>query len=201
MPRLPTERSPRHWELKWNFAVRCGEMALIGMDTGEDKPDSDSRLLGLANYSPYRRMQAEWLEDQFARPEIAQAPYKILFCHIPLWGRANRVLARSPGGYSDWIPECYDLWAPILERNGVQLVVAGHRHCYSFLPAFKERPWAMVVGGSPECGLRYDWASARMVPSADRFPTVVEGVVVDGKLRLRVHDVFNGRMVLDQDII
>ena len=200
MPRLPTERLARHWELKWNFAVRCGEMALIGMDTGEDKPDSDPALLGLANYSPYRRMQTEWLEDQFRRPEISRAPYKILFCHIPLWGRENRVAPKKPNRYGDWIPECYDLWAPIFERNGVQLVVAGHRHCYSFLPAFRERPWAMVVGGSPEFGLRYDRTSAHMVPAADRFPTVVEGKVIGGKLRLRVYDVSSGQMVLDQDV-
>ena len=207
MPRLPAERSARHWELKWNFAVRCGEMALIGMDTGEDKPDTHPKWMGLANYSPYRRAQAEWLEEQFARTEIAQAPFKVVFCHIPLWPRTEKDRKPpwdgstvDPRGYAYWSRECHDLWAPILERNGVQLVAVGHRHSFDFSPATRERTWAMVNGGGPELGYRNDWANNRRIPASEKFPTVVEGKVVNGRLRLRVHDVFHSRLVLDQDI-
>ena len=207
MPRLPAERSARHWELKWNFAVRCGEMALIGMDTGEDKPDTHPKWMGLANYSPYRRAQAEWLEEQFARPEIAQAPFKVVFCHIPLWPRTEKDRKPpwdgstvDPRGYAYWSRECHDLWAPIFERNGVHLVAVGHRHSFDFSPACKGHPWAMVNGGGPELGYRNDWTNNRRIPAPEKFPTVVEGKVVNGRLRLRVHDVFHSRLVLDQDI-
>ena len=40
LPRDPSERRGDQWDLKWNFAQRLGEMALVGLDTGEDKPDA-----------------------------------------------------------------------------------------------------------------------------------------------------------------
>ena len=41
-------------------------------------------------------------------------------------------------------------------------------------------------------------AIAKGVEDASRFPTVIEGKVEDGKLRLLVHDVLNKRIVLDR---
>ena len=34
MYRQPEERNPRDWDLGRNFAVRLGDIALIGLDTG-----------------------------------------------------------------------------------------------------------------------------------------------------------------------
>ena len=196
--RHPAERRGDQWDLKWNFAVRLGEIAMIGMDTGEDKPDEHPKWFGLANFSAYRRAQAKWLEEQFARPEIASAKFKVLFCHIPLWPR-NAQEEQAPwdgstvdkDGYAYWSRECRDLWAPIFEKGGVQLVVAGHKHRFDYFPADATRKWAMVIGGGPELGM------SRGKPDDRRFPTVVEGKVVDGKLRLLVHDVLHDRIVLN----
>ena len=199
LPRHPAERRGDQWDLKWNFAVRCGEMALIGMDTGEDKPDEHPKWFGLANYSAYRRAQAAWLEEQFVRPEIAAAKFKVLFCHIPLWPASEKEdcppwdgTTVDPQGYAYWSRECRDLWAPIFEKHGVSLVVSGHRHRFDFLPATEARPWSQVVGGGWECG------TSSKGPDASRFPTVVEGLVEDGGLRLRVHDLQHGCLVLDR---
>ena len=74
---------------------------------------------------------------------------------------------------------------------GVQLVVAGHKHRFDYFPADATRKWAMVIGGGPELGM------SRGKPDERRFPTVVEGKVVDGKLRLLVHDVLHDRIVLN----
>ena len=198
LPRHPAERRGDQWDLKWNFAVRCGDIAMIGMDTGEDKPDAHPKWFGLANFSAYRRAQAKWLEEQFARPEIAGAKFKVLFCDIPLWPRCEKEslppwdgTTVDPNGYAYWSRECRDLWAPIFEKGGVQLVVAGHKHRFDFFPADGKRPWAMVIGGGPELGKGVN---------DRRFPTVVEGKVVDGRLRLVVHDVLNKRIVLDQAV-
>ena len=62
LPRHPAERTGAEWDLKWNFAVRLGQIAMIGMDTGEDKPDGHPKWFGLANFEAYRRAQAAWLE-------------------------------------------------------------------------------------------------------------------------------------------
>ena len=198
LPRDPSERRGDQWDLKWNFAVRLGEMALIGLDTGEDKPDAHPKWFGLANFEPYRRAQAKWLEEQFARPEIASARHKVVFCHIPLYADPASAdyphdgVKVDPHDFAYWSRECRELWGPILEKAGVKLVVCGHAHRFRFDPPSSDRCWAQVVGGGPELGVK----SGK--PDASRFPTVVEGLVEGGKLRLVVHDVFNNCIVLDK---
>ncbi|MBQ1754826.1 MAG: metallophosphoesterase family protein, partial [Bacteroidales bacterium] len=84
MFRQPEERLPRDWDLGRNFAVRLGDMALIGLDTAEDKLDTNPIFAGLFTSGPYREAQTEWLRDALAREEIRTAPYLVAFCHIPL---------------------------------------------------------------------------------------------------------------------
>ena len=187
-PRHPAERSGAEWDLKWNFAVRMGDVALIGMDTGEDKPDGHPKWFGLANFEPYRKAQAAWLEKALARPDIASAKFKVLFCHIPLYAAPDHPdyphdgVKIDPHDYAYWSRECHDLWSPILVKNGVQLVICAHKHKYRFDPATAGRPWAQIVGGG--CELPKD------VP--ERFPTVIEGMVEDGKLKITIHNLKTG---------
>ena len=198
LPRDPSERRGDQWDLKWNFALRLGDMALLGLDTGEDKPDAHPKWFGLANFEPYRRAQAKWLEEQFARPEIATAPFKVVFCHIPLFAPVDAMdyphdgVKIDPEDYAYWSRECAELWGPILNKAGVQLVVAGHRHRFRCDPPEGARKWTQVVGGGPELGLH------RGKPDAGKFPTVIEGFVEEGRLRVVVHDVFNKRVVLNK---
>ena len=187
-PRHPAERSGAEWDLKWNFAVRMGDVALIGMDTGEDKPDGHPKWFGLANFEPYRKAQAAWLEKALARPDIASAKFKVLFCHIPLYAAPDHPdyphdgVKIDPHDYAYWSRECHDLWAPLLKRHGVQLVICAHKHKYRFDPATPERPWAQIVGGG--CELPKD--------KPERFPTVIEGVVEDGALKITIHNLKEG---------
>ena len=193
-PRLPTERSSEFWDLKWNFAERLGDMAIIGMDTGEDKPDAHPKWFGLANFEPYRKMQARWLEQALARPEIASAKFKVLFCHIPLYAAPDHPdyphdgVKVDPQDYAYWSKECFELWNPIMEKAGVQLVVAGHKHRYRHDLPSPGRRWHQVVGGGHELGHSHG------KPDAGRFPTVIEGVVKDGRLVVTAHDVFKKRI-------
>ena len=174
MPRLPTERSMRDIALDRNFAFRMGEVALIGLDTGEDKPDHHPANGGFSHFTPYRVAQTAWLKDQFKRPEIANAPYVVAFVHIPLvelWPGAN------PGttlvDYAVWQKECSDMWGPILTANKVQLVLAGHTHHYRYDAATDTRSWAEIIGGGR---------------GAKTFQTLIEGKVEGGELVIRVHN-------------
>ena len=194
LPRDPAERSSGQWDLKWNFAVRIGDIAAIGMDTGEDKPDSHPKWFGLANFTPYRQAQAKWLEDQLSRPDIASAKHKILFCHIPLFAAQDSAayphdgVAVDPHDFAHWSRECSELWGPLIDRCGINLVVCGHQHRFRYDPPSQGRKWAQVVGGGPN------------LASKDKslFPTVVEGFVEDsGGMRLRVHNVESGVVALD----
>ena len=194
-PRLPSERQSEFWDLKWNFAERLGDMAIIGMDTGEDKPDAHPKWFGLANFEPYRKVQAKWLEQALSRPEIASAKFKVLFCHIPLYAAPDHPdhphdgVKVDPQDYAYWSKECFDLWNPIMEKAGVQLVVAGHKHRYRHDLPSPGRRWHQVVGGGHELG------HSRGTPDASRFPTVIEGRVDGGRLVVTVHDVFKKRIV------
>jgi len=197
LPRVPSEREGGEWELKWNFAERLGDMALVGLDTGEDKPDAHPKWFGLANFEPYRRAQADWLRKTFARPDIASARFKVVFCHIPLFAAEDSVdyshdgVKIDPEDYAYWSRECLELWGPILDEAGVCLVVCGHKHRFRYDPPSGSRKWAQVVGGGPELGM----SGGR--PDAGKFPTVVEGFVDGGRLRLVVHDVYNNRVAFD----
>ena len=195
LPRDPSEREGSEWDLKWNFAERLGDMALVGLDTGEDKPDAHPKWFGLANFEPYRRAQAKWLERALARPDIASAKFKVVFCHIPLYAAPDHPdyphdgVKVDPNDFAYWSRECSELWSPLLEKAGVQLVVAGHKHRYRHDLPSSGRSWHQIVGGGPELGM------SGKVPDTGRFPTVIEGGVVNGRLEVVAHDVFNGKVV------
>jgi len=79
------------------------------------------------------------------------------------------------------------MWGPLFVRAGVQVVVAAHEHEYRYDEPSADRPWAQIVGGGPEMGI------VRGKPAPERFPTVIEGKVEGGELKIVVHDVFNNR--------
>ena len=131
------------------------------------------------------------------RADIASAKFKVVFCHIPLYAAPDSGdyphdgEKIDPQDYAYWSRECAELWGPLLDRHGVQLVVAGHRHLFRYDPPAGGRKWAQVLGGGPELGVHNGQ------PDAGKFPTVVEGFVDEGRLRVVVHDVFNKRVALD----
>ena len=186
------ERGFRHAALKWNFAVRQGDIALVGLDTGDGLHDGDVRLCGLGSFSQYRRLQTDWLEETLKRPDIASAPFAVVFCHIPLYNSGpnpNGCEKPLERGCASWIRECNEQWGPILDRHGVRLVVCGHEHEHRWDDRTGYR-WKQVLGGGPELGY-----GAGCVPSDKHFPTIIEGQVEDGKLVVRTHDVWHNRIV------
>ena len=180
LTREAVERPSRFAALGRNFAVRQGELALVGLDTGEDKPDANPVWSGLAAFEPYRRLQTEWLKEALDRPEIDSAPYLIVFCHIPLFDADPQA---NPGdileGYANWQRPASQMWSPLLKAHRVQLVIAAHQHHYRYDPPTADRPWGQIVGGGP-----------KMLPG--HAVTVIHGAVRDGTLRVRVHDVNSG---------
>lgn len=186
LPRHPAERLAQEWDLKWNFAVRVGDLAVIGMDTGEDKPDDHPKWFGLANFSPYRKAQAAWLERALARPDIAKAKFKVVVCHIPLWylkETDDDGTTISKNGYAYWMREAYELWNPLMEKAGVQLVIAGHRHMYHYVKPGAGHSWHQFICGGP--GGQGSKTPVSMIEIGTR----------GGALRLRVHDVWTDKVI------
>ena len=194
MFRQPEERQPRDWDLGRNFAIRQGDLALIGLDTAEDKLDTNPKFAGLFTSGPYREAQTEWLRDALQREEIRTAPYLVAFCHIPLFDDNPRhnpgdvAPADSDPQYSTdfayWQRTCARLWGPLLEEAGCQLVITAHQHRYRYDAPGNGRSWAQIVGGGPEMN----------EPDSDSFPTVIEGIVRQGRLEIIVHNLVTGRV-------
>lgn len=190
MYRQPEERPSRDWDLGRNFAVRLGDMALIGLDTAEDKLDTNPRFAGLFKSGPYREAQTVWLRDVLSRPDIASAPFLVAFCHIPLFDddpvhnpgdiAPDDTDPRYSADYAYWQRTCARMWGPLLHEAGCQLVITAHMHRYRFDPPAPDRCWAQLVGGG------------NSMQEGDGFPTVIEGKVMDGRLRITVHNIFTG---------
>ena len=200
------ERKTEYAELGRNFVQRLGDIALIGLDTGEDKLDTNPLFAGIFKMKPYREKQARWLAEVIETPAVKTAKFKVVFCHIPLFdSRPNA----NPGDvapadkasqythdYAIWQRTCANLWGPYFRKAGVQLVITAHQHRFRYDAPTKDRSWAQIVGGGPELGERHRWSEEKgleKIPDPTKFPTVIEGRVEDGKLVVTVHDVFHGR--------
>ena len=194
MYRQPEERASRDWDLGRNFAVRMGDIAMIGLDTGEDKMDTNPKFAGTFNSKAYREAQVLWLRDALRQPEIAKAPYLVAFCHIPLFDPNPK---RNPGDvspadtdpqystdYAMWQRTCAQLWTPLLEKAHCQLIITAHQHRYRYDKPTSSRPWAQIVGGGPNMD----------ITQKGKFPTVIEGEVKDNQLCITIHNLLSGEV-------
>ena len=193
MFRDPAERGGRFAELGRNFVQRVGDVALIGLETGEDKPDDYPAFAGIFQMDRYRDLQTRWLAEAIETDAVKSAKFKVAVCHIPLY-HPNWRDPKLPGGDGPINGKCAAMtrpcalrWRPLLEKAGVNLVVSGHTHRFRHYAPDAERSWTQIVGGGCPAG-----------PHKTGFATVLEGFVENGRLRIRVHDVSNGRIALDE---
>lgn len=131
---------------RYFYAFRSGPVAVLVMDTGEDKPDDHPVFAGLAGFEAMRRRQAEWLKEATQVSWFRDAPHKILCCHIPLWWQEREPYG-PPWTYSK---PCREAWQQSLLDAGVKLVISGHTHRHAWLPANDDRPIGQLVGGGPQ---------------------------------------------------
>lgn len=103
------------------YMVRQGPAAILVLDCGEDKPDSDISYSGLICNDAYREQEAKWLEKVIQTEEFVNAPVKICVIHMP----------SSEGGWHG-NREVNRLFVPLLEKAGVDLMLSGHIHRYGF---------------------------------------------------------------------
>lgn len=103
---------------------RYGDICILTLDCGEDKPDNDIEYCGLADYDAYRQEQSEWLEEAVRSEAFRTAAARIVLLHVP-----------PTGGTWHGYLHLDALFTPILNRAGIDLMLCGHQHAYSFHPA------------------------------------------------------------------
>ena len=133
MDYFPTETG------RFYYSFNHGPVCFIILDSGEDKPDSDIEYSGLADFDRYRQEQAEWLKKVVQTETFKNAKFKVVFSHMPLYGR---------GG---WHGEQHirKLWSPILNEAGVDLVLSGHTHRYAHIEPQKfDNIYTLIINGA-----------------------------------------------------
>lgn len=165
-------------------AARIGPVACIFLHTGEDKPDAHPTFRGRVAFEPLRAEQAQWLREATARPEIRDAPYRLVFCHIPL-----RWIDETPADYDDegydWFSRMSrDAWHDALAAWGAQLIVSGHTHEPALIPADREFPYAQVVAGGPDLDASSAEAATWIDIQADRGSLRLTMRTLDGAVRI-----------------
>ena len=195
MYRQPEERLSRDWDLGRNFAVRMGDIALIGLDTAEDKQDTNPLFAGLYNSQEYRKEQTGWVKHALKQKDIASAPHIVAFCHIPLFDDDP---THNPGDvapadkdpaytkdFALWQRTCANMWTPLLQKAGCRVIITAHMHKYRFDAPTGSRKWAQIVGGGPK------------INSKNGFPTVIEGFTEGKELVIRIHNVSQETVVAE----
>jgi predicted phosphodiesterase len=140
---------PESAELPYNQALRFGPLALITLDTGEDKPDHHPVFAGTAAYQPYRERQAAWLERALRQAEIKDAPCKVAATHIPLRGLDGQTDGTTLEGYARYSGFGARLWLPQLNAVGFDAVISGHTHQARHDVPAADMPVHQFVGGGP----------------------------------------------------
>lgn len=155
-------------DLPYNTAIRLGPLAVIALDTGEDKPDRHPVFAGTAAYERHRERQADWLGAQLTRPEIAEAPFKVAFAHIPLRGLPGENDGTTLEGYARFSGMGAALWLPLLITAGFQAIISGHTHAWRIDEPTDGEAITQVVGGGP----RLDEATVIVVEAEPSAMTI-----------------------------
>jgi len=130
------------------FAFRSGPVACVCLNTGEDKADDHPSFKGRVACEPLRQVQAAWLREHVLKtPELRDAPYRVVFCHIPLRWIDENEAGRT---YDSFSARSRALWHDAIVQWGAQVVISGHMHAHAWMDASKDFPYAQLVGGGPK---------------------------------------------------
>ncbi|MBT3198924.1 MAG: metallophosphoesterase [Phycisphaerales bacterium] len=143
----PALNRSAHIAGRYCFALRHGPLALIGLDTGEDKPDRHPAFAGLADYEDYRRAQTQWLKTALKRPEIKSAPFLIAACHIPLRGLKGQNDGQTLKGYASYSGHGQTEWLKPLADAKCRMIISGHTHRPRIQKPDDDCPIYQVIGG------------------------------------------------------
>lgn len=107
------------------YTFKYGRFFFVVLDSAEDKVDSDIENHGLTCIEPYLEQETAWLKEVVGSEDWKNAERRIVFCHIPP--------AVKEVWYGNHNVSRYFL--PVLNGNGVDLMLSGHEHYYELRKA------------------------------------------------------------------
>lgn len=122
------------------YSFKYGPCYFVVLDGGEDKPDSDIEYSGTSFFDDYRKEEAAWLRETVESEEFRNAPYRIAVIHVPTVdaGWHGPMHARQ-------------LFEPILNNAGIDLMLCGHLHSYSYHePDGKDRRFPVLINSNQD---------------------------------------------------
>jgi acid phosphatase type 7 len=130
-------------EKRFYFSRDVGPVHLLVVDTGEDKPDSTQVYASLNMFEQYRHDELAWFKHHTATHARARsAPFRVVVMHQPMWGW---------GWLSPASDSARTAWTQAANTAGVDLVIAGHNHRFSFSPAGTQgRNYPVLVVGQDQ---------------------------------------------------
>jgi predicted phosphodiesterase len=153
-------------EGRFYYAREAGPVHLIVLDTGEDKPDDTNVYAELNRTVPYRANELRWFRDHVeTTARVAEAPFRVIVMHQPQWG---------------WLADGSGEWIDTANEAGVDLVIAGHRHRFSYTPPGPDvaHSYHLLVVGQDQVA-RVDATAAELqVVVTDTDENVVHTLVI-----------------------
>lgn len=141
-------------EGRFYFARDAGPVHLLVLDTGEDKPDDTNVYAGLNRTIPYRAAELSWLRRHLdTAPRVRTAPFRVIVMHQPRWG---------------WLADGNSAWIAAANTGGVDLVIAGHTHRFSYTPPGPDVPHKyhlLVIGQDQVARVRATAAAITVIVS------------------------------------
>lgn len=131
-------------------SYRIGDIMIVMIDCGEDKPDNIPAYAGLLDFDNYRSEQAEWLKRLVKTKEFKKAKYRIVISHYP----TVNAFTDQPINHG-----CNDLThklLPILNDANINLMISGHTHKYAFHETNSAGNCFPVIVGSNQSATRLD---------------------------------------------
>jgi predicted phosphodiesterase len=123
-------------EGRYYYSRSMGPVHLLVIDTAEDKPDDTNVYAQLNRTLPYREDELAWLRKEVSNnAHLARAPFRVVAMHQGDWG---------------WLPDHGAAWTDLANKAGVDLVLAGHDHAFSYHAPDKAHAYHLLILGQDQ---------------------------------------------------
>lgn len=118
------------------YSRAMGPVHLLVLDTAEDKPDDTNVYAQLNRTQPYREDELAWLRGQVSGDKhLANAPFRVVAMHQSDWGA---------------LPDKGAAWTALANQAGIDLVLAGHDHKFSYEAPNQQHSYHQLILGQDQ---------------------------------------------------